>query len=65
VGCQYCHGVNAKGNIGPNIRGKSSETIKQALGTVEQMFLVSEVTPLSEEDIEAIAAYLKYLESQP
>jgi mono/diheme cytochrome c family protein len=65
VGCQYCHGVNAKGNIGPNIRGKPLESIKLALGTVEQMFFISQTTPLTEEDIEAIAAYLKYLESQP
>lgn len=65
VGCQYCHGKTAKGDIGPNIRGKPPEAIKQALGTNVQMFFISETTPLTEEDIEALAAYLKYLESQP
>ena len=61
VGCQYCHAADARGKVGPNIRGKSPEAIKQALGTVLQMSFIS----LTEEDIEAVAAFLKHLESQP
>lgn len=65
VGCQYCHGADARGKEGPNIRGKSAGAIKQALGIVIQMAFISQKTPLSDEDIEAVAAYLKYLASQP
>ncbi|MBI4640698.1 MAG: cytochrome c [Candidatus Tectomicrobia bacterium] len=61
VGCQYCHGADAKGKVGPNIRGKSAKAITQALGTVLQMGFIT----LTEDQIEAVAAYLKYLESQP
>lgn len=61
LGCQYCHGTDAKGNIGPNIRGKPEEAIQNALGLVQQMSFIH----LSDQEIEAVATYLKYLESQP
>lgn len=61
VGCQYCHGEDGRGSVGPSIRGKSAEAIRQALGTVLQMSIIE----LTDEEIEAVAAYLKYLESQP
>ncbi len=61
VGCASCHGSFALGDIevGPNIRGVSADTIKNALENVEVMeFLASQ---LKDEDITAIAEYLKYL----
>ncbi len=61
VGCQYCHGMDARGKIGPNIRGKSPQAIKQALGTVVQMSIVH----LTDQEIQAVSAYLRYLASQP
>lgn len=61
VGCQYCHGPDGKGKIGPNIRGKPEEAIQNALGLVLQMQIVK----LNDQEIRAVAAYLKYLETQP
>lgn len=63
VGCAACHGPEAKGEleIGPYIRGKPRETIADALKTVGEM----EFLDLSEEEIDAVAAYLKYLKTQP
>ncbi len=61
VGCQYCHGKDGRGKLGPNIRGKSTEAITTALGTVQQMQIVQ----LSSQEIQAVAAYLQYLASQP
>lgn len=64
VGCAYCHGQDARGDVGPNIVGKSQEAIGNALGLVEMMSFIQQTTPLNEEDIEALAAYLKHLEQQ-
>lgn len=61
IGCQYCHGKDGKGLIGPNIRGASAGKIQGALQMVEAM----EIVRLDKDEIEAVAAYLKYLESQP
>lgn len=60
-GCQECHGIDGKGNeIGPNIRGQPVEEIKFQLETNPDMdFLVSDA------DIEAVALYLAWLETQP
>lgn len=65
VGCQACHGLDAKGlqGPGPNIRGKTAEEVRNALQTAEMMIAV--VKNLSLEDIEAVAAYLKWLATQP
>ncbi|MDP2931037.1 MAG: hypothetical protein Q8O05_00890 [Chloroflexota bacterium] len=46
--------------MGPNIRGKTAEDIKQALGGDAMSFI-----SLTGEEIEAVTTYLKYLESQP
>lgn len=62
VGCQYCHGKDARGDVGPNIVGKSEEAIANALGTVLQMSFIQQTTPLSDQDIEALEAYLASLE---
>lgn len=63
VGCAACHGPEAKGEleIGPYIRGKPRETIADALKTVDEM----EFLDLSEEEIDAVVAYLEYMETQP
>ena len=61
MGCQACHGADGKGgNLGPDIRGKSGDDIKRALGGDAMSFI-----RLPDDDIEAVAAYLKYLQSQP
>ena len=58
IGCAYCHGEDALGDFGPNIRGKSPEAILQAMGMVDQMMVVSNFTP---DEIEAVSAYLLML----
>ncbi|PJF41567.1 MAG: hypothetical protein D6737_00980 [Chloroflexi bacterium] len=61
IGCQYCHGQDARGDIGPNILGKSPEAILQAIGTVQMMEVVTDVTA---EDAEALSIYLAFLDAQ-
>ncbi|MBZ0276728.1 MAG: hypothetical protein K8I60_11310, partial [Anaerolineae bacterium] len=56
IGCQYCHGPLAFGDVGPNIRGKSKEAILQAFAMVQMMDVVA-FTPLP--DVEAVAAFLQ------
>ncbi len=63
IGCQACHGIDAKGQIGPNIRGASADDIRKALTEVDMM--MQAVKNLNAQDIEAVAAYLKYLATQP
>lgn len=62
VGCQMCHGADGKGkpNIAPAIRGKTADDIKRALGLDAMSFI-----RLTDDDIQAVAEYLKYLQSQP
>ncbi len=57
VGCAGCHGTDASGKIGPNIRGASAQKISHALQTVGMMSFLE----LSDSDIEAIAAFLASL----
>ncbi|MDP2743497.1 MAG: hypothetical protein Q8P00_00325 [Dehalococcoidia bacterium] len=57
VGCASCHGIEARGMIGPNIRGKTASQISSALGHVDAMFFIK----LSSDQIEAVAAYLATL----
>ncbi len=59
IGCQACHGSDALGDFGPNILGKSAETIKVQLDTNENMTFII----LTDEEIEAIAAYLAVLQA--
>lgn len=59
VGCDACHGQDALGDIGPNIVGKSAETIRVNIETNENMTFII----LSDEEIEAVAAYLATLET--
>lgn len=60
-GCSSCHGNDARGDQGPNIRGKTREEIVACLQTVVQMAFLN----LTEEEIDAVAAYLAYLATQP
>jgi mono/diheme cytochrome c family protein len=57
VGCASCHGEQAKGDIGPDIRGRDPVAILDALKGVEEMSFIE----LSEEQIAAVADYLRYL----
>ena len=61
VGCLFCHGAGGKGNIGPNIRGKSPDDIRDALERVDAMSFIR----LNQREVEAVAAYLKWLATQP
>ena len=61
IGCAACHGMDAKGdpNIGSaDIRGAGADRIRGALASVEMMAIVE----LTDEEIEAVAAYLATFE---
>ena len=60
VGCAMCHAVDARGDIGPSLRGKSLGDIQFAMENNEQMSFII----VSPEEIEAIAAYLQQLNNQ-
>ena len=58
VGCQYCHGQDASGLSGPDIRAKTADDIRNALaGGVPDMGFFT----LTDQEIEAVAAYLASL----
>lgn len=64
VGCAACHGLDARGKrdlASPNIRGKTVSDILRALETRAQMRFIN----LSDDELEAVAAYLKVLNGQP
>lgn len=61
VGCAYCHGMDGKGLIGPNIRGKTVENIRFQLANNPQMTFIT----LRDDEVQAAEAYLKYLLTQP
>ena len=63
TGCQLCHGTDAKGVVGPNIRGKTADDVRQALQSVDLM--ITAVKNVDSEDIRAVAAYLQWLATQP
>lgn len=54
IGCQICHGTDATGDVGPDIRGRTLEVVRGALEGVRDMSFLE----LSEDDIVAVAAYL-------
>jgi mono/diheme cytochrome c family protein len=60
IGCKSCHGTDGLGDIGPAIIGKSAETIRIQLDFNENMFFII----LTDEEIEAVAAYLKVLQRE-
>ncbi len=53
--CAVCHGSDASGGQGPDIRGKSASAIKSAISSVP---LMSSLSFLSDEEIQAIADWL-------
>jgi mono/diheme cytochrome c family protein len=57
VGCQACHGMDAAGVIGPDIRGKDPVAILDALKTVPDMGIIE----LTTEEVDQVAAYLRQL----
>ena len=61
IGCQYCHGPEGRGNIGPNIRGKFPGDIRFALESVGAM----EFLRLGQKKVEAVSVYLRWLATQP
>lgn len=54
VGCASCHGIEATGMVGPNIRSRTAGQIASALQSVGAMSFMK----LSAEEVEAVAAYL-------
>ncbi len=57
--CAACHGANAKGVVGPNIRGKDGKDVKDALASVAMMAGLKGT--ITKTDAEAIGKYLKSL----
>jgi mono/diheme cytochrome c family protein len=58
VGCASCHGTDARGGGGaPNIVGRDARAIERALDRVGQMGFIE----LDQQEIEAVAAYLRAL----
>lgn len=57
VGCQACHGMDAAGIIGPDIRGKDPVAILNAMKSVPDMGIVE----LTEVEVDQVAAYLRAL----
>ncbi len=57
--CAACHGTNAKGVVGPNIRGKDGKDVIKALGSVAMMAGLKGT--ITKTDAEAIGEYLKSL----
>ncbi len=54
TGCALCHGKDASGMLGPDIRDKSADDIRDALASVDAMSSIS----LKNEEVLAVAAYL-------
>ncbi len=63
VGCASCHGIDARGidGLAPNILGRPAFAIERALARVSQMSFIS----LTDEDLDAVVAYLQFLKTQP
>lgn len=57
VGCASCHGMDASGDIGPDIRGRTALDILDQLAANEQMQFIQ----LTDDEVEKVAAYLNYL----
>ena len=57
IGCDTCHGPDAAGLVGPDIRGKDSVDIVAALASVPQMSFIR----LNRDDLLAVQEYLRYL----
>ena len=62
VGFASCHGIDARGidGLAPEILGRPAKAIERALASVSQMGFIS----LTDDDLDAVAAYLQFLKSQ-
>lgn len=60
AGCAFCHGEDGRGRLAPDIRGRTAAEINKALETVPQM----QPMKLSRDDVMAVAAYLRLLQTQ-
>lgn len=58
VGCQQCHAMDATGDVGPDIRGRSAADILNQLQINENMTFIE----LSQQEAEQVSAYLAYLD---
>ena len=67
VGCSTCHGDNGEGKsgLGMNIRGKSVTDIVTCLQTQSAMAFFMYPNELTPTDVQAVAAYLGWLATQP
>ena len=64
VGCAFCHGAYGKGKAelaSPNIRGKTAQDVFSAMETRAQMNIVK----LSDDEVNAVVAYLAVLAGTP
>ena len=63
VGCKTCHGEYAEGDVGvgPYIRGATEGTIRAAIDATGEMIVIKSV--ITEDEIEAVAAYVGSLGS--
>lgn len=64
VGCALCHGLDGKGDpayAAPSNRGATADQILDAIDTRPQMAFLK----LSNDEVQAVAAYLKVLAEQP
>jgi len=60
IGCIACHGDKAKGDIGigPDIRGKKADDVRLQIESNEMMMF-----DITDEQLEAVIAYLAYLKA--
>jgi mono/diheme cytochrome c family protein len=59
--CIGCHAEDARGQIGPSIRGKSESDIEEAIGRVPMMAALKELDLIA---ITAVGSYLKTLDTK-
>jgi mono/diheme cytochrome c family protein len=67
MGCNICHGENAKGSVGPNIRQVTIEKVYHALQNFPDMMNWQFNFPelFEEQSLLDIVAYLQTLEKEP
>jgi len=67
LGCNVCHGLDAKGELGPNIRQTSIENVYHALQNFPDMMNWQFNNPdmFSEQSLLDVVAYLNTLEREP
>lgn len=63
IGCKSCHGDFAEGDlgVGPYIRGATEGSIRAAIEGIGEMVVIKNV--ISDEQIDAVVAYMNYLGS--